>query len=244
MSAYPTVIGEWETLDAVRHGASLARYGDGEFSMCFGGPMKSQRHDPTLARRLRAILHDSGSCLVGIPNIHPSVDTPKRASWDRFLEKTPALLSPTRTYWSAFISRPDSAPWIDTPEYWAAVEQVWDGRDVVLVRGSDKGFRPEELTGARSVRVVTGLRQHSWSEYDRLMADVGQHDDLVLLCLGATATVMAVELCAAGMQAVDVGHLALFLRKHRRGEPVMISASDKDRDHGLPQDWNQAVVHA
>ena len=239
MTSYPMVISEWDTIDAVRRGASLARFGDGEFSMCHGGHMKNQRYDATLSRLLREILRESGQCLVGIPNIHPSVPTPKRTSWNKFLSRGAALLS-DRTYHSAFISRPDSAPWIDTPEYWEAVTQIWENRDVVLVRGSDKGLTAEELTGARSVRVVTGFKQHSFSEYDRLMSDVGNHDDLVILCLGATATVMAVELCEAGMQAVDLGHLALFLRKHRAGQPMTITAQDKEPS-GMPKDWNACV---
>ena len=53
----------------VAGGRSLARYGDGEFKLCAdGGGIKSQVGHPELASRLRAILRESGECLVGIPN--------------------------------------------------------------------------------------------------------------------------------------------------------------------------------
>lgn len=228
---YPRVIGEMETLQMAVAGRSLARYGDGEFSMCGGGAMKSQHFEPTLQRRLRDILIDSGECLVGIPNIHPSVRTPKRTSWDKYLERGARLLTPGRQYGSAFISRPDSAPWIDTPDYWALLESLWIGKDVVLVRGSEKSLSSADLNGARSVREVEGPPQHAWVEYPRLMAEIGTPPSgtIVLLCLGATATVMAVDLCAAGVHAVDLGHTGMFLRKHRRGEPMWLTRDDKER---------------
>jgi hypothetical protein len=39
---------------------------------------------------------------------------------------------------------------------------------------------------------------------------------------------MAVDLCAIGIQAIDLGHIGLFLRKHRRGEPMVVTQADKD----------------
>ena len=49
-------------------------------------------------------------------------------------------------------------------------------------------------------------------------------DRLVLIALGPTATVLAYDLCNAGYQAVDIGHLDLeyewFLRKDVEGGPL------------------------
>lgn len=226
---YPRVLGEFETLERVASGRSLARFGDGEFAMASGADMKSQRFDHQLQRRLRDILIDSGECLIGVPNIHTSIKTPKRTSWDKHMARGESLLSPNRPYVSAFISRPDSAPWIDTPEYWGLLESLWIGKDVVVVRGGEKSLMPSDLVGARSVREVVGPSQHAWSDYSRLVAEVGTPDGIVLLCLGATATVMAVDLCALGVHAVDLGHVGMFLRKHRRGEPMWLTKADKDR---------------
>lgn len=228
MSGYPTVASEFETLQRACAGESLARYGDGEFAMASGGHMKSQRHDRGLQRRLQEILRDSGACMVGIPNIHPSVQTPKRTSWNKHIERGLRLVEPGRAYVSAFISRPDSAPWIDTPDYWALLETLWVGHDIVLVRGSDKSLSAADLVGATRVREVEGPPQHAWSEYGRLMREIGT-PTRVLLCLGATATVMAVDLCRMGVHAVDLGHIGVFLRKHRRGHPMWLTRADKDR---------------
>lgn len=222
MQSYPHVRGETETLGRVLAGASIARYGDGEFKLCRGGSIKSQIYHDGIAARLRAILQASGACMVGIPNILSA--TPKAAFWQKYTESA-RLLAP-RPYASSFITRPDSAPWIDTPEYWTALESLWAGQDVTLVRGSHKGLTAEDLASARTVREVLAPRQHAWTDYASILERVGK-PQRAILCLGPTATVLAVDLAARGVHAVDLGHVALFLRKYRRGESMTLTKDDK-----------------
>lgn len=219
---YPSVLSEAATLAAVVAGVSLARYGDGEFNLCRGGTSKCQPFASSLQRRLREILQASGECLVGIPNLRSA--TPKAAFWAKY--DTCADLLAARPYGSAFISRPDSAPWIDTPAYWAQLERLWVGEDVTVVRGGRHGLCADDLVGAIRVREVVAPSQQAWTEYDALLARIGT-PSRALLCVGPTATVLAVDLCAKGVHAVDLGHVALFLRKHRRGEPMTVTAEDK-----------------
>ena len=232
---YPHVLGEFETMQAVCAGRSIARYGDGEFKMSgYVTGIKSQEANPELTGRLRAILHTSGECLVGIPNILS--DTPKIEHWSKFMVYA-RLLSPKQSYVSSFISRPDSAPWIDTPDYWALVESLWKGRDVTLVRGSGKSFTGDLLMaqGARGVTEIVqrpasnGRMQHAWVQFDELMARIGK-PERVLIALGPTAKPMAVDLCAKGVHAIDVGHLGMFYKKHLRGEPMWVSEEEKAVD--------------
>jgi hypothetical protein len=222
MTAYPSVLSELDTLRAVCAGRSLARYGDGEFKLCGGRDIKSQRHAPELGRRLRGILKESGDCLVGIPNLRSR--TPKTGFWAPYVRVAPLLAD--RSYVSSFISRPDSAPWIDTPEYWDALASLWRGHDVTLVRGSQKSLAPDDLVGAGIVADVGGPRQHAWADYDELLERIGR-PARALLCLGPTATVLAVDLCARGVHAIDLGHVALFWRKHVRGLPMTMTPEDK-----------------
>jgi hypothetical protein len=225
-SAYPVVLSEDETLRAVLAGRSLARYGDGEFKICAGAGAKAQERDAQLTRRLKAILHDAGQCLVGIPNARS--ETPKSELWEKQATAGVRFLKDGVTYGSAFITRPDSAPWIDRDDYWDAVQSLWRGQDVTLVRGSGKSLTAEDLNvmGARRVTEIVGPRQHAWSEYDALMHRIGT-PDRALLCLGPAATPMAVDLCAKGVHAIDLGHIGMFIRKRRRGEPMTITLLDR-----------------
>jgi hypothetical protein len=221
-ASYPFVTNEYASLHHVVHGRSLARYGDGEFALCAGRSIPCQRGDAGLQARLRDILRESGDCLVGIPNLHS--DTPKTAYWHKY-QAASRYLTP-RLYLSAFITRPDSAPWIDTPAYWALLESLWIGQDVTLVRGSARSLTKDDLVGAGRVTEILAPRQDAWANYPALLEQIGT-PSRVLLCLGPTATVLAVDLCAKGVHAIDLGHVGLWLKKHRRGEPMVRTEADK-----------------
>jgi hypothetical protein len=234
VKSYPKVLSEDKTLELIVSGRSIARYGDGEFKMAdhLAG-IKSQNPDQRLTDRLAAILHDSGDCLVGIPNIRDVIarhtDDDKIRHWTRYLEFK-SLLAP-REYVSSFITRPDSAPWINTAEYWAKVESLWQGRDVCVVRGSGKSLTTADLNGARTVTEILCPRNSAFSEYDSILDRIlSVRPKRVLIGLGPTATLLAVDLCAKGIHAIDLGHLAMFLRKFRKGEPPIVTDEDKAVD--------------
>lgn len=231
VSDYPNVVGEFKTLELVLSGRSIARYGDGEFKMAANpySSIKSQEAHPKLSQRLREILHKSGDCLVGIPNINEwRLMTHEKAGFWRKHAQFSRLLA-DRQYVSSFITRPDSAPWINTDEYWAQLETLWRDQDVTLVRGSGKSFTAERLmlAGAKSVKeVVPEKPQHAWQWYDELLERIGR-PTRALLCLGPTATVMAVDLCAKGVHAVDCGHAGMFWKKWKSGEQMVVTSADR-----------------
>jgi len=227
MNTYPAVLGESATLDRILAGASIARFGDGEFKIAaHGAGIKSQPADERLTERLKAILIDSGSCMVGIPNIHS--ETPKAEFWGKHA-RFAALLDGSRRYVSSFITRPDSAPWINEQSYWDRLESLWLGQDVTLVTGSKKSLKADDLIGAGVVTEIQGPAQGAWADYESLLKRVGR-PRRAIMCLGPTATVMAVDLCARGVHAIDLGHIAMFLRKRRRGEPMWLTKDDKSVD--------------
>jgi hypothetical protein len=218
---YPKVMTEGATLAAAgstKNPFSIARFGDGELKLALGRDAKSQAHDPALERELRAILKaPEGPCLVCIPNI--LTGTPKAEFWDPFLRSPYADLytsNPNVTYGSAFITRPDSAPWIDNEPYWERVTDLWRHRDVILVRGSSKSLTRSDLREAASVEEIIGPRQHAWSAYGELFKQLRGRKRRVLLCLGATATVLAYRLAREGVQALDLGHIGMFMRREGR----------------------------
>lgn len=219
---YPEVLSEQRTLELVLSGRSLARYGDGEFNLCRARNAKAQAFDPSLQARLQMGLRDSGECLIGIPNLQSN--TPKADFWQKYAGFASYLGD--QPYGSAFVTRPDSAPWIDTPEYWALVESLWIGQDITLVRGGRHGLTAADLVGASRVREVIAPAVNAWTDYHDLLELVGR-PSRVLLCLGPTATVMARDLSAYGVHAIDLGHIGLFLRKHRAGAPMVVTDEDK-----------------
>lgn len=211
MKGYPAVLNEVETVEAILTGRSIARYGDGELRVALGRKCVSQIADEKLARELKSILWDDPlGLLVGIPNINSA--TPKKASWDRFGTPGYTVMYGQKSYASSFITRPDSAPWIDTPAYWERINDIWRDKDVVLIAGDRKSIRLEDLANARSVREIPAARQHAYAEIDRIEEEVNGHNGPVLMCLGCTATALAARLERKGLWGIDLGHIGMFMR--------------------------------
>jgi hypothetical protein len=206
--AYPRVLSEQATLALLPH-QSIARFGDGELRLALNGGCTSQRAHPKLAGELRDMLARPKGCLVGIPN---AMVGPKVENWSRYAVDRFTALYKADEYASSFITRPDSAPSIDTLEYWADVEALWTDKDVTLVVGDRKSFTPEMMVTAASIREVWGPRQHAYDEIDRIEEEIGTPSGPVILCLGATATALAYRLARKGVHALDLGHLGMFMR--------------------------------
>lgn len=207
--SYPRVLSEDETLDRALAGDCLARYGDGELSLALGGDCIFQKRNAVLANELRKILvRPRPNLLVCIPNCA----APTKKAWAKYADANyTRLYAADQTYGSAFISRPDSAPWIDRPDYWEKLAGLWRGKHVTLVRGTDVSLRAETLDAA-SVRIIHGPGEDAWTEIDRIDDDIGTPGGPVLLCLGPAATVLAWRLSRRGVHALDLGHVGLYLR--------------------------------
>lgn len=207
---WPQVKDEFETLDAVLSGKSLARYGDGEFNLCLGANCISQKQDPKLASELRSILvNPRKGCIVGTV---PKKESPKNWFWDKITNgpRYIALHNPQMTYYSQWITRPDSAPWINTPEFWQKLFSLWEGKDVTLVAGSDRSLSVDKLKKAKSVEYIECMYTHTYEIVDDLEKKcLDSPNKVVLLCCGATATVLANRL-SPHKHAVDLGHIGFF----------------------------------
>lgn len=215
-SQYPTVISEAATIEEAFAGRNLARYGDGELKNAMGGNCVSQPADPNLARELREILKKpADGCLPCIPNLNSK--TPKRQSWLNWAQKPYLdLYDLNRVYGSSFVTRPDSAPWCDTTQYWDRIKDLWRGLDVALVAGTMRSLRPEMLEEAASVQPISapsGQRgDGAYAQIDRIEEECVAARKRILLCLGPTATVLANRLARRGVWAQDLGHIGMFMR--------------------------------
>jgi len=208
---YPKIIDEMRTIEAMQT-RSIARFGDGEWRCAVGGGCTSQHPDRKMATELQLILRNTTpQLMVGIPN--PFTGCPRAESWARYCDQKYTSLLGAGEFYSSFITRPDNAPWIDTPEYWEKVRALWRDRDITLVVGDKKSITTEMIGAeARSVREVIGSRQHAYSELSAIENAVGKAQGTVLICLGTAATVLAYRLSRKGIHALDLGHIGMFMR--------------------------------
>lgn len=206
------------TIDYIcTHRASIARFGDGEYTCISGRGIPFQKKSKKLKERLLEILSsEPENCLIAFqkydaPDLERIESYDDLGYWDGcfaqvgkyFLER----VSAARVYGNALVSR--------LPAFEEGgvenVKRLWEGRDVVLVTGKGSAFELDQrlFHNLTSVAYLDGLARHAFSEYDALLNECSRFDKdkLFLIALGPTATVLAYDLSQQGYQALDIGHL-------------------------------------
>lgn len=216
------VLNEWETIDwIIQNRGSIGRYGDGELKLCLGRNAKSQQVNVELCQTLRSILQTPlDGFIAGIPRIYSGERMPteqKQKFWNRYTAAIYVnLFLPTVQYGSAFITRPDTNLELLSVRYFSQVKKIWEDRRVVLLQGEGAGFlkgKPCIFETAAAYSVIEGPKINGWAYRavlrEKLLQMTGP-EDVIVLSFGPTATVLAFDLCVAGRQAVDLGHLGQF----------------------------------
>lgn len=244
---YPKVRGIDETLTLLlEEGKSMARFGDGEFSTIAGRVRhKFQSEvDETLGKRLLEVLKsDNENLLIGIANNYGSLDLyteQSKREIRRYLQLSVRkehlqLLSPEKTYYDAYVTRPYvmyADNHTDEPtKRFSKIRKLWNDRECVVVEGAltKVGQGNDLLENAKSVDKIIGPAENAFREYDRILQECLRQPKgrLFLLALGPTATVLAYDLCKAGYQAIDIGHLDLEYEWFLRGEGKRVEVSGK-----------------
>ncbi len=208
---YPNVIGEFETVAELIKGKSIARVGDGELKLMYGQSYFREPPSIYLARELLDLVRSPHeNCLVGIPTMAPN--GPKYKNWLRHAGRFAKVLDHRATYHSAFITRPDSAPWINTIEVAKKLEEVWrDRRVAVLSEPGNKILKAVGLS-AKKVKRIHCPSDNAYNEIDRLEAEIiARKPDVAILSCGPTATCLANRLAIEGIQAIDIGSAGGYL---------------------------------
>lgn len=213
VNAYPPVAGEFETLGAVLSGKSLARFGDGELKLMHG--QGYFREPPSMAlggELLRVLRRPDPNCIVGIPTMDPN--GPKYENWIRHANRFAGVLRPGMKYYSAFVTRPDSAPWIDVCDFARTFEALWRGKVTTVVSEPGNKILTAVRMSCRKLKRVTCPSNLAYSEIDRLEEEsIKTKNEIVLISCGPTATCLANRLAARGLHAVDVGSAGGYLVK-------------------------------
>lgn len=209
MMKWPRVMGEHETIDAMRAGLSVARFGDGELKCMEGKGYVSQDPNKRLAQELHRILTKPNShCLPAIPTLDPK--SPKYSFWPKLIPRFLKFLDINRVYGSAFISRHDVSPWIDNVEYANSLLRLWRGwKTVVVASNMDKArqFLPwDEFIDCPLV--------NAYGAIDELQERITRlNPEVVVMTAGPTATCLANRLAGEGIQAFDLGRAGRILEK-------------------------------
>lgn len=201
---------------------SLVRFGDGEFEIIRGkNRPRFQKCDEDLGLRLKTILQSKREkIIIAISqNFNLNSYTDEAADGIReymYGETRRDILSmlDDREYYDAYATRPyliykdkNHAKFIFDLFF-----DVFMDRDIILVEGewARIGINNDLFSTARSVRRILCPSRDAWSFYEKIKTCVCDHsrkEDLVLVSLGPTATVLCYDLALMGYQALDIGQI-------------------------------------
>jgi hypothetical protein len=213
VSEYPPVVNEYDTLSKLHQGYSIARFGDGEFKIVAGKEYVREPRNERLTAEIREVLRNPPQrCLIGIPTMDPM--GPKYASWARHIKRFERMLPKDRDYYSALISRPDSAPWINTVQFATLYAYLWRDKRVAILCEKDGSAHRAVAPGASSLVKLRCPRHEAYQFIDKFesrILDAGV--DIAILSCGPTATCLAARLARQGVQAIDFGSGGSFIAK-------------------------------
>jgi len=212
LETYPRVHDEFETIKKVLRGFSLSRFGDGELKIIHGAGYSREKANRNLtAELLDTFLNPDPKCIIGIPTMNP--EGPKYANWLRHEARFLRVLTKQR-YYSAFVTRPDSAPWISTPEYAQYVQRIWAGKHAVVLCEQSGSMIKTVRMAAKSAAHIMCPREGAYARIDKLEERIlDAKPDVAILACGPTASILANRLCKKGVHTVDLGSAGQFLGK-------------------------------
>lgn len=200
---------------------SIARFGDGELDLILGRPLKFQKLDETLSKRLQEILRSKQEkCLIGIPDVLTTFDnlTEESENWwiknmYRTREKWLEYINTEEEYCTAEITRlyiryKDKT---ESGKYFDLLKSIWENKDIVICEGEKTrfGIGNDLLSKCKSIQRIICPAENAFDKYDEILEEAKKQnkDKLFIIALGPTATVLAYDLAQYGYQAIDIGHL-------------------------------------
>lgn len=221
----PVIKSSIELLERIKDtGASLCRFGDGEFEIIFGNKRSwFQKTDDKLAERLRDILNsEESNIIIAIADNYGNLEkyTDEAADSIRSYMKEEKrkqhmeLLDSERVYYDAYVSRPymiyrdkDNARRV-----FEMYARIFEGRNILIVEGrhTKSGYKNDLFINAKSVSRILCPDRDAFLYYDHIYNSVIKYADketLIIISLGAAATVLAYDLAMQGYQAIDFGQM-------------------------------------
>lgn len=203
---------------------SMARCGDGEFKLIMGENISFQKYDSVLAERLKNILcNKNDNILVGIPDCFGFCDheymrkvmVACRKTLYNYLDFSKTYIDTNVTRQMIFVSEEQGQ------DYYSKMKSLWAGKSVIIVEGEGTrlGIGNDLLEGAASVKRILCPIKDAFSKYNEILSVCLKQskDNLFIMALGPTATVLAEDLTNNGYRALDIGHVdtayEAFLRK-------------------------------
>lgn len=228
-SKRPIIYTKEDTIKRIVDGRlSISRFGDGEFRLMMKtGEIGFQKENDLLANKLiKAFTLHNRNLLVCTYDFWEKIPMKtKQGEWvkwaiTKYHKKIKVFYDYSYHYGNSLISRfyhPYLYKYCDfdylEKKYIPLLEKIWSSRNLLIVEGEETrlGCGNDLFNNSNTIRRIICPSKNAFDCYDRIYESICFHhnkDDLVLLALGPTATVLAAELTInENYQVIDIGHI-------------------------------------
>ncbi len=230
----------------LKHKCSVSRYGDGELNMLLiGKDIGFQKYEEGLSLQLKETLsiadRDLLICLPHTFRRFYGENLRAKEFWKGFLKKNRQsiylMLKDKGAEKYYFGDTQMTRPYMDydskkrTRAIYDGLKKLWRDRNIVIVEGTETrmGVGNDLFANAKSIKRILCPSTNAYRSYDEIKAAIVKHvtDQLILLALGPTATVLAADLAKMGYWAIDVGHIDVEYEWYLKGAKEKCAISGK-----------------
>ena len=229
-SKKPKIMCFEETINYIlKNGCSVSRFGDGEFNLCLYDcyDLFFQKYDKNLSLKLLEALNsnDNGNVLLCLPSsltlrYRLNLTKTPRRFWRNVLIYEYPLLKKHIDMNSVFGDSLFTRFYMDyknkskknISKKVCLIKKIWDKRDIMIVEGLDTklGIGNDLFSNCNSITRIITQSKNAFSLYEKIFNKIKEtyiNQQLVLVSLGPTATVLTYDLSKCGIQAIDIGHI-------------------------------------
>lgn len=229
------------TMDYIeKTNCSVARFGEGEFKWVLFPEEANwgfQDHNPEMAKRLADVLASKDpNLLICLPYALNNIWGRTQDSrnfwyyWSERNDQRKQITDLIRSYHGTekiFGDTQISRPYIawktkkNADIMFPRLKGLWAGKDIIIVEGvkTRLGVGNDLFTCAKSIKRILGPATNAFDHLDEILAKIEEvhTNELIIMALGPTATILAAELSAKGIQAIDIGHVDIEYEWYLRG---------------------------
>ncbi len=226
---YPRFYDIEDSIDKIiNERCSMARFGDGEFSIMAGHDrQKFQKYNDVLSKRLQDVINvREERFLIAIADNYGELTKYSRAGksgiraymTDEVRKEHAQFIDINRMYHNAYISRPcvlfADCETKEPLKRFNNLKNIWKNRNVIIIEGAETrlGVGNDLLNESRTIRRIECPPENAFNKYKEILQaalEYGISDCLYLIALGPMAGVLAYDLFQNGYQALDIGHIDL-----------------------------------
>ena len=216
---------------------SISRLGNGEMDIILGDNKHFQKYDQNLAIEL-SNLKSNATLLVCVPCLLENKSVLMEQNNDYYKRHRKETLYYWRKYYNKNILLGDSCLtrfYIDkrdtsgVEKYVKSLSLIWNKRSLTIVEGkyTRLGLGNNLFSNARSIKRILCPAENAYDKINTIenyIVNNIKKEELIILALGPTASVLAARLSTKGFQSLDLGHIDIefewFIRKAIKKIPI------------------------